>query len=54
MVKLLARTLGKDIEIALDLAADPWPVLADAAQLNPRWSISRPTPATRCPRAAGC
>ena len=35
MVKLLARTLGKDIEIALDLAADPWPVLADAAQLNP-------------------
>jgi PAS domain S-box-containing protein len=34
IVRLLRRTLGEDIEIALDLAADLWPVVADAAQLE--------------------
>jgi len=34
IVRLLRRTLGEDIVIALDLAADLWPVVADAAQLE--------------------
>ncbi len=34
MVKLLGRTLGENIEISLDLAADTWPVVADPAQLE--------------------
>ncbi|HUZ72989.1 MAG TPA: PAS domain S-box protein [Stellaceae bacterium] len=34
MVKLLERTLGENIEISLDLAADLWPVVVDPAQLE--------------------
>jgi PAS domain S-box-containing protein len=33
-VKLLSRMLGENIEIALDLAPDLWPVVVDAAQLE--------------------
>ncbi|MEX0853180.1 MAG: PAS domain-containing protein [Bauldia sp.] len=32
--KLLARTLGENIEINLDLGADIWPVVADSSQLE--------------------
>jgi signal transduction histidine kinase len=32
--KLLARTLGEQIEIKFDFAADAWPVIADPAQLE--------------------
>ncbi|MEJ0071133.1 MAG: ATP-binding protein [Pseudomonadota bacterium] len=34
MTMLLRRTLGEQIEIALDLASDLWPVLVDPAQLE--------------------
>jgi len=34
MIKLLSRTLGEQIEISLDTAADLWPVVADPAQLE--------------------
>jgi PAS domain S-box-containing protein len=34
IVRLLRRTLGESIEIALDLAHDLWPVIADPAQLE--------------------
>jgi PAS domain S-box-containing protein len=34
MSRLLTRVLGEDIEIALDLAPDLWPVIADAAQVE--------------------
>jgi len=34
IVKLLQRTLGEQIEIALDLAAFVWPVVVDPAQLE--------------------
>jgi PAS domain S-box-containing protein len=33
-VRLLRRTLGENIEITLDLAADVWPVVADPVQLE--------------------
>lgn len=33
-VKLLSRMLGENIEIALDLASDLWPVVVDPAQLE--------------------
>ena len=33
-VRLLAPLLGEDIEIALDLAPDLWPVVVDAAQIE--------------------
>lgn len=32
IMKLLTRMLGEDIEITLDLAADPWLVMTDPAQ----------------------
>jgi signal transduction histidine kinase len=34
IIKLLARVLGEDIAISLDLAADLWPVRTDPAQLE--------------------
>lgn len=34
MSRLLARVLGEDIEISLELAPDLWPVVADAAQVE--------------------
>ena len=34
MAELMQRTLGEQIEIALDLAADTWPVVVDPAQLE--------------------
>lgn len=34
ITKLADRTLGEDIEIRLELGADVWPVIADAAQLE--------------------
>ena len=34
ITKLLARTLGEDIQISLNLASDIWPVVADPAQLE--------------------
>ena len=34
IVRLLRRTLGENIEIALDLAQDLWPVVADPTQLE--------------------
>jgi signal transduction histidine kinase len=34
MVRLLGRTLGENIEIALELSPDIWPVLADPAQIE--------------------
>jgi PAS domain S-box-containing protein len=34
ITKLLSRTLGENIEIKLDLAANVWPIMADAAQLD--------------------
>jgi len=34
MSKLLARLLGENIEITLDIAPDTWPVIGDAAQLQ--------------------
>jgi PAS domain S-box-containing protein len=34
ITRLLRRTIGEDIEIALDLAADLWPVVVDPAQLE--------------------
>jgi len=34
VVRLLRRTLGENIEIALDLADDVWPVVADPVQLE--------------------
>ncbi len=34
MVKMLARTLGEDIEISFDPAPDLWPVVADQAQIE--------------------
>ena len=34
IVSLLRRTLGEDIDISLDLAADVWPVVVDPAQLE--------------------
>jgi PAS domain S-box-containing protein len=34
IVRLLRRTLGENIDIALDLADDLWPVIADAPQLE--------------------
>jgi PAS domain S-box-containing protein len=34
LARLLRRTLGENIEIALDLADDLWPVIADPAQLE--------------------
>src|SRR6202008_1123506 len=33
-VKLLARILGEDIAVSLDLAPDLWPVIADPVQLE--------------------
>ncbi len=34
ITKLLSRTLGEDIQISLNLAADVWPIMADPAQLE--------------------
>ena len=34
IVQLLGRTLGENIDITLDLAADLWPVIVDGAQLE--------------------
>jgi PAS domain S-box-containing protein len=34
IVKLLSRTLGESIEVALDLAPDVWPITVDPAQLE--------------------
>jgi PAS domain S-box-containing protein len=34
VTKLLARTLGTNIEIKLELGTDPWPVVADPVQLE--------------------
>jgi signal transduction histidine kinase/ActR/RegA family two-component response regulator len=34
IINLLRRTLGENIEISLDLAADIWPVVVDPAQLE--------------------
>jgi PAS domain S-box-containing protein len=34
LMKMLTRVLGEDIEISLDLAATPWPVLTDPVQLE--------------------
>jgi signal transduction histidine kinase/ActR/RegA family two-component response regulator len=34
IARLLSRTLGEQIEVTLDLAADVWPVIADPAQLE--------------------
>ena len=34
ITKLLSRTLGEQIEIDVSLAPDPWPVVADPAQLE--------------------
>jgi two-component system, cell cycle sensor histidine kinase and response regulator CckA len=34
ITRLLARTLGQDIEISVDPARDLWPVVADPAQLE--------------------
>jgi PAS domain S-box-containing protein len=34
MTRLLGRTLGENIEIALDLGSDVWPIVVDPAQLE--------------------
>ena len=34
ITKLLSRVLGEDIEIALELSAEAWPILVDPAQLE--------------------
>ena len=53
MAELMQRTLGEQIEIALDLAADTWPVVVDPAQLETLRGDQPPVKASLFAQGAG-